>query len=154
TCFSLPAFAGNGDTEKERLKSAGEVMKEVLDVPEGIPQDLLDRAECAVVLPSVKKGALGIGASYGRGAMVCRTGSTFTGPWGSPVMMALEQASIGWQIGGEATDYILLLMNPRAANAVLRSKVKLGADASAAAGPKGRTAQAATDATMRAEILT
>lgn len=154
TFLATPLFAGNGDKEKERLAEAGQVLKEVLDIPEDIPQDLLDKAECVVVLPSVKKGALGIGASYGRGAMVCRTGANFTGPWGAPVMMALEQASIGWQIGGEATDYVLLMMNPRAANAVLRSKVKLGVDASAAAGPKGRSAQAATDATMRAEILT
>src|SRR5205085_8580014 len=124
------------------------------NIPEGIPEDLLDKAECVIVLPSVKKGAIGIGASYGRGAMVCRTGGSFTGPWGAPVMMALEQGSIGWQLGGQATDYVLLMMNPRAANAVLRSKVKLGLDATAAAGPKGRSAQAATDATMRAEILT
>ena len=151
--LSLPAFAA-GKKEQERLQEAGQVMKEVLDIPEGIPKDLLEKAECVVVLPSVKKGAIGIGASYGRGAMVCRTGENFTGSWGAPVMMALEQASIGWQLGGEATDFILLLMSPRSANGVLTSKVKLGADASAAAGPKGRTAEAATDATMRAEILT
>jgi lipid-binding SYLF domain-containing protein len=107
-----------------------------------------------VVLPSVKKFAIGIGGSYGRGAMVCRTGENFTGSWGAPLMMALEEGSVGWQLGGEATDYILLLMSPRSANGVLTSKVKLGADASAAAGPKGRSAAAATDATMRAEILT
>jgi len=152
--LSVPAFAGNGDKEKERLAESGQVLKEILNIPEGIPEDLLDKAECVIVLPSVKKGAIGIGASYGRGAMVCRTGGSFTGPWGAPVMMALEQGSIGWQLGGQATDYVLLMMNPRAANAVLRSKVKLGLDATAAAGPKGRSAQAATDATMRAEILT
>jgi len=151
--LSLPVFAA-GKKEQERLQEAGQVMKEILDIPEGIPKDLLEKAECVVVLPSVKKGAIGIGASYGRGAMVCRTGDNFTGSWGAPVMMALEQASIGWQLGGEATDFILLLMSPRSANGVLTSKVKLGADASAAAGPKGRTAEAATDATMRAEILT
>jgi lipid-binding SYLF domain-containing protein len=151
--FSMPVFAA-AKKEQERLQEAGQVMREVLDIPEGVPKDLLEKAECVVVLPSVKKGAIGIGLSYGRGAMVCRTGENFTGSWGAPVMMALEQGSLGWQLGGEATDFILLLMSPRSANGVLTSKVKLGADASAAAGPKGRTAEAATDATMRAEILT
>ncbi|HUR37098.1 MAG TPA: lipid-binding SYLF domain-containing protein [Terriglobales bacterium] len=147
-----PAFAQ--DKEEDRLQAAGEVMQEILGIPEGIPQELLDKAECIIVLPSVKKLALGIGGSYGRGAMVCRTGANFSGPWSSPVMMALEGGSWGLQIGGEATDFVLLMMNPRAANAVLRSKVKLGANATAAAGPKGRSAQAATDASLRAEILT
>lgn len=151
--LTVPAFA-KGDKERERLEESGSVMKEVLDIPEGIPKDLLAKAECVVVLPSVKKFAIGLGGSYGRGVMVCRTGQHFTGGWGSAVMMALEQGSIGWQIGGQATDFILLLMSPRSAHGVLSSKVKLGADASAAAGPKGRTAEAATDATMRAEILT
>jgi lipid-binding SYLF domain-containing protein len=155
-CVSLiavPAFA-KGDKERERLDEAGTVMKEVINIPEGIPKELLEKAECVVVLPSVKKGAIGIGLSYGRGVMTCRNGANFTGGWGSAVFMALEQGSIGWQLGGEATDFILLLMSPRSARGVLASKVKLGADASAAAGPKGRTAEAATDATMRAEILT
>jgi lipid-binding SYLF domain-containing protein len=154
-CLSLgvPAFAETGDKERERLADSGQAMKEILDIPDGIPGELLDKAECVVVLPSVKKLAFGVGASYGRGAMTCRTGANFTAAWGSPVMMALEGGSIGFQLGGEATDFILLFMNPRAARAVLRSKVKLGADATAAAGPKGRSAHAATDATMRAEIL-
>lgn len=150
--LSLPAFAGK-DKEVERLHEAGTVMKEVLNIPEGIPQGVLDKAECVVVLPSVKKAAFILDASYGRGVMVCRTGEHFTGPWSEPVMMALEGGGIGFQIGGEATDYVLLLMSPKSAKAVLGSKVKLGADASAAAGPKGRSAQAATDASMRAEIL-
>ncbi len=150
----LSSLAVAQDKEEDRLQAAGEVMQEILGVPEGIPQELLDKAECIIVLPSVKKLAVGLGASYGRGAMVCRTGNNYTGPWSAPVMMALEGGSVGWQIGGEATDFVLLLMNPRAANAVLRSKVKLGANATAAAGPKGRSAQAATDASMRAEILT
>jgi SH3 domain-containing YSC84-like protein 1 len=150
---SLPAFAA-GKKEQDRLQESGQVMKEILDIPDGIPKELVQKAECVVVLPSVKKFAIGIGGSYGRGAMVCRTGENFTGSWGAPLMIALEEGSIGWQLGGEATDYILLLMSPRSANAVLTSKVKLGADASAAAGPKGRSAAAATDATMRAEILT
>jgi lipid-binding SYLF domain-containing protein len=150
----LGSLAVAQDKEEDRLTAAGEVMQEILGIPEGIPQDLLDKAECIIVMPSVKKLAVGLGASYGRGAMTCRTGSNFTGPWSTPIMMALEGGSWGLQIGGEATDYVLLLMNPRAANAVLRSKVKLGANATAAAGPKGRSAQAATDASMRAEILT
>lgn len=150
--FTVSAFA-KGDKEKERVQEAGTVLKEVLGIPEGIPQDLLDKAECVVILPSVKKLAFGVGASYGRGVMSCRTGDEFTGPWSSPVMIALEGGSVGFQIGGDATDYILLLMSPRSGHAVLGSKVKLGADATAAAGPKGRAAQAATDASMRAEIL-
>jgi SH3 domain-containing YSC84-like protein 1 len=149
---AIPGFAQ--EKEKERLANAGEVMQEVLKIPEGIPQELLDKAECVIVLPGVKKLALGIGGSYGRGVMTCRTGGNFTGGWGQPVMMALEGGSIGFQIGGQETDFILLMMNPRAARAVLKSKVKLGATASAAAGPKGREASAATDATLRAEILT
>jgi len=150
----LSSMAVAQDKEEDRLQAAGEVMQEILGIPEGIPQELLDKAECIIVLPSVKKLALGLGASYGRGAMICRTGNNYTGPWSAPVMMALEGGSWGLQIGGEATDFVLLLMNPRAANAVLRSKVKLGANATAAAGPKGRSAQAATDASLRAEILT
>jgi lipid-binding SYLF domain-containing protein len=142
------------NNDQKRLENAGEVIKEILDIPDNIPQDLLDKAECVIVYPSVLKLAFGIGASYGRGAMVCRTGDEFKGPWGAPTMMRLEGGSIGFQLGGQATDFVLLVMNKRGANAILSSKVKLGADAAAAAGPKGRNAQAATDATMRAEILT
>lgn len=149
--ISLPARAQ--DKEEQRLNECGTVLKEILDVPDNIPQDLLDKAECVVVIPSVKKGALGVGASYGRGAMTCRTGEKFQGPWSAPSMYALEGLNIGFQIGGEAIDYVLLIMNKRGADSVMRSKVKLGADASATAGPKGRTAAAATDAFMRAEIL-
>jgi lipid-binding SYLF domain-containing protein len=128
-------------------------MQEVLNVPDNIPQELLEKAECVIVIPSVKKLAFGIGASYGRGAMVCRHGEKFHGPWGAPAMYALEGGSIGFQIGGEATDLILLVMNDRGMESILSSKVKLGADASVAAGPKGRDASADTDAWMRAEIL-
>ncbi len=140
--------------EEERVQNAGKVLKEILDIPDDIPQDLLDKAECVIVIPSVMKFAIGIGGSYGRGIMTCRGGEHFTGPWGAPTMMALEGGSIGLQLGGQATDFVLLVMNPRGANAILSSKVKLGADAAAAAGPKGRNAQADTDVTMRAEILT
>jgi SH3 domain-containing YSC84-like protein 1 len=140
--------------ENERVVSAGRVMSEILRIPDNIPSDLLQKAECVIVLPSVLKFAVGIGGSYGRGVMVCRGGDSFSGPWGAPSMIALEGGSFGFQLGGQATDFVLLVMNRRGAQAILSSKVKLGADASAAAGPKGRDAAAATDVTMRAEILT
>jgi SH3 domain-containing YSC84-like protein 1 len=140
--------------EADRVENAGKVMSEILNVPEDIPQDLLDKADCVIVMPSVIKAAFIVGASYGRGVMTCRGGANFRGPWGAPTMMALEGGSFGLQIGGQATDFVLLLMNDRSAKGVLTSKVKLGADASAAAGPKGRDTSAATDATLRAEILT
>jgi len=137
----------------ERVEESGTVMKEILAAPDSIPQSVLDKADCVVVLPSVKKFAIGIGGSYGRGVMTCRGGKDFQGKWGAPTMMALEGASAGLQLGGEATDFILLLMNSRAASGILASKVKLGGDASAAAGPVGRTASAETDVTLRADIL-
>jgi lipid-binding SYLF domain-containing protein len=144
-------FAAN--KEQKRLANSGTVMQEVMRVPDNIPQELLEKAECIVVFPSVLKAAFVVGGDYGRGAMVCRTGEHFNGPWGSPAMYALEGASVGFQLGGQATDLVLLVMNERGASAILESKVKLGADASVAAGPKGRNASADTDATMRAEIL-
>ena len=150
---SLTAFAANDVHEEERVRDAGQVLKEILNIPDNIPQDLLDKAECVVVLPSVKKGAFGIGGSYGRGVMVCRSGEHYKGKWGAPALYALEGVSIGFQLGGEATDFVLLVMNPKGAKSLLSSKVKLGADASAAAGPKGRTAEGATDIVMNAEIL-
>jgi len=147
------AFAADDEREEERVKDAGVVLKEILNIPDDIPQDLLDKAECVIVLPSVKKAAFGVGASYGRGVMVCRSGAHYKGKWGAPALYALEGASIGFQIGGQATDFVLLVMNPKGAESLLYSKVKLGADASAAAGPKGRTAEGATDIVMNAEIL-
>jgi len=147
------AFAANDEKEQERVKDAGEVLKEILNIPDDIPQDLLDKAECVVILPSVLKGAFGVGGSYGRGIMICRGGAHYTGPWGAPALYALEGISIGFQLGGQATDFVLLVMNPKGARSLLSSKVKLGADASAAAGPKGRTAEGATDVVMNAEIL-
>lgn len=140
--------------ELDRLQNSATVLKEILGMPDNIPKDLLDRAECVIVFPSVKKFAVGVGGSYGRGVMSCRGGQTFDGPWGPPAMFALEGGSIGFQLGGQATDFVLLVMNDRGADSVLSSKIKLGADASAAAGPKGRTAGASTDLAMRAEILT
>jgi len=152
---SLPTLAADDKDTKEtdRLENAGSVLEEIVNIPDDIPQDLLDKAECVVVFPSVVKFAIGLGGSYGRGAMVCRSGEHFTGPWGPPSMMALEGGSFGLQLGGQATDFVLLVMNPRGAKSILSSKVKLGADMAAAAGPKGRDAAASTDVTLRAEIL-
>ncbi|OFV94236.1 MAG: hypothetical protein A3F68_08495 [Acidobacteria bacterium RIFCSPLOWO2_12_FULL_54_10] len=146
-------YAVDKAKEEERLENAAVVMEEVMGMPDTIPQDLLDKAECVVVIPSVTKVAIGIGGSYGRGAMACRTGQQFNGPWGAPAMYALEGGSVGFQLGGQSTDLVLLVMNERGADSILRSGVKLGAEVSAVAGPKGREAQAATDAFLRAEIL-
>jgi lipid-binding SYLF domain-containing protein len=139
--------------EADRLEESGTVMKEIMDIPDDIPQDLIDKTECVIIYPSVLKAAFVIGGSYGRGAMTCRTGEHYTGPWSAPSMMALEGGSVGLQIGGQATDFVLLVMNPRGAHSILKSKVKLGGDASVAAGPKGRTASAESDVTLRAEVL-
>ena len=152
-CAFLPSAFADNQKEQERVKESGEVLKEILNIPDDIPQELLDKAECLVILPSVKKGAFGIGGSFGRGIMICRSGERYTGLWGPPAMFALEGINIGFQLGGEATDYVLLVMNPKGARSLLSSKVKLGADASAAAGPKGRSSEAATDVVMNAEIL-
>jgi lipid-binding SYLF domain-containing protein len=141
------------DKEESRVENAGKVFKEILDAPDSIPQDVLDKADCVVILPSVLKFAIGFGGSYGRGVMTCRAGSNFNGRWGPPTMMALEGGSAGLQLGGNATDFVLLLMSPRSATSMLSSKVKLGGDASAAAGPVGRTASAESDVALRAEIL-
>jgi lipid-binding SYLF domain-containing protein len=140
--------------EEDRLRACSTVLKEILHVPDDVPQDLLDKAECVIVFPSVKKIAVGVGGSYGRGAMTCRTGEDYTGPWSAPVLYALEGASIGFQLGGQATDFVLLVMTDRGASSLLTPTVKLGPDASAAAGPKGRTAGASTDVVMQAEMLT
>ena len=140
--------------ESDRLDNCGMVLKEILDIPDDIPSDLLDKAECVIIIPSVLKIAVGFSGSYGKGAMTCRTGEHFTGPWSAPAMMRLEGGGVGFQLGGQATDFVILVMNSRGAKALFKSKVKLGADAAAAAGPKGRDAAAASDATMRAEMLT
>src|SRR5229473_4023547 len=139
--------------EQDRLKHSGEVLQEILNIPDNLPKSILDKSECVIVIPSVKKFAFGIGGNYGRGAMSCRSGQNFTGPWGPPAMVALEGANIGFQLGGQAIDFVLLVVNPKGIDSILKSKVKLGADASAAAGPKGRDAEAATDVLMHAEIL-
>jgi SH3 domain-containing YSC84-like protein 1 len=147
----FPALAQ--DKEQDRVEKAGKVTKEILDAPDSIPQSVLDKADCVVILPSVFKMSFGLGSSYGRGVMTCRGGKTFHGSWGPPTMMALEGVSAGLQFGAQATDFVLLLMSQRSASSILSSKVKLGGDATTAAGPVGRTASAATDVTMQAEIL-
>jgi SH3 domain-containing YSC84-like protein 1 len=149
--IASPVFAQS--KEQDRVANAGQVMKEVLNIPDDIPQSVIDKADCVVVLPSVLKLAFGFGGSYGRGVMTCRTGEDFKGPWGAPTMMALEGGSFGLQLGGQATDFVLLLMSPRSAHSILSSKVKLGGDISAAAGPVGRNVSAETDVAMRAEIF-
>ena len=151
--LTCPTFAANESREQKRLEACGHVFKEIMDIPDGIPKDLLNRAECVIVIPSVLKFAIGVGGDFGRGAITCRTGEHFTGHWSSPALFALEGANIGFQLGGQATDFVLLVMNPKGANSIMSSKVKLGADASAAAGPKGRSAAADTDVVMKAEIL-
>lgn len=147
----LPANAQKD--ENKRINKSGDVMVEILNIPDDIPADTLDKAECVIVLPSVVKFAIGFGGSYGRGVMSCRSGKGFTGPWSAPSMMALEGGSFGLQLGGQATDFVLLVMNRRGADSILSSEVKLGGDMAAAAGPVGRSAAASTDASMRAEIL-
>jgi lipid-binding SYLF domain-containing protein len=151
---SRPTQADDQSKWNDRIENSGMVVKEILNVPDDIPQDLIDKADCVIVYPSVLKAAFGIGASYGRGLMTCRSGEDFRGHWSAPSMMALEGGSIGFQLGAQATDFVLLVMNERGAGSILSAKVKLGGDASAAAGPKGRDLSAATDVTMRAEILT
>ena len=151
--FAAPPPAADKEKDVERMENAGTVIDEILNVPDDIPQDLLDKARCVVVLPSVLKAAFVVGGSYGRGVMICRTGPDYKGPWGSPALYALEGGSVGFQIGGQATDFVILVMNDRGASSLLKSKVKLGADAAVAAGPKGRDASANTDAYMRAEML-
>ncbi len=153
-CFVMTlASPGAANKEEGRLENSGVVLEEVLGVPDNIPQELLDKAECVIVIPSMVKVAIGLGGNYGRGAMVCRTGPDFAGPWGAPAMYALDGGSVGLQLGAQATDLVLLVMNRRGVDALLGSTVKLGGSASAAAGPKGRDVGAATDVTMRAEIL-
>ncbi len=155
-CCALAAMtvqAKAQDDKVKRLENAGTVMQEILNVPDDVPQEVLDKAECVIVIPSMTKVALGVGGSYGRGAMVCRTGKNHDGAWGAPAMYAMEGGSFGLQLGAEATDVVLMVMNPHGVEALLGSKVKLGGEATAAAGPKGRHVEASTDASMRAEIL-
>jgi|HubBroStandDraft_6_1064221.scaffolds.fasta_scaffold00196_23 lipid-binding SYLF domain-containing protein len=150
----LASRADDTTKDEDRIRTAGQVVKEIMNIPDNIPQSLIDKADCVIVYPSVLKAAFIVGASYGRGVMTCRSGDEFNGPWSAPSMMALEGASFGLQAGGQATDFVLLVMNSQGANGILSSKVKIGGDASAAIGPVGRNAAADTDVTLRAEILT
>jgi lipid-binding SYLF domain-containing protein len=154
SCSPSSTRADDRSKDEDRLQNSGQVTKELINIPDNIPQKLLNKADCVVVFPSVLKAAFIVGGGYGRGAMTCRSGENFRGPWSAPTMMALEGGSYGLQIGGQATDFVLLVMNRRGANAILSSKVKLGTDATVAVGPFGRDAEADTDATFRAEILT
>lgn len=156
TLFVPTALRADDDTTKDedRIKNAGQVVKEIMNIPDDIPQSIIDKADCVIVFPSVLKAAFIVGASYGRGVMTCRRGDNFNGPWGAPSMMALEGASFGFQAGAQATDFVLLVMNEDGAKGILASKVKIGGDASAAIGPVGRNASAETDVTLRAQILT
>ena len=153
-CQSEGKDESKGSTERERVKESGQVLKEILDMPDkGIPGSVLDGSKCVIVLPSVKKVAIGIGGTYGRGVMTCRTGADYKGPWSAPIMMASSGGNVGFQIGGEATDFVILVLNDQGARSILKNKVKLGADASIAAGPVGRTAEASTNASMQAQML-
>jgi lipid-binding SYLF domain-containing protein len=152
--FTPTARADDTTKDEDRIRNAGQVVKEIMNIPDNIPQSLIDKADCVIVFPSVLKAAFIVGASYGRGVMTCRRGDEFNGPWSAPSMMALEGASFGFQAGGQATDFVLLVMNDQGANGILSSKVKIGGDASAAIGPVGRNAAADTDVTLRAQILT
>ena len=154
-CLLLPslALAADQTREQKRLEASGRVLKEILNIPDGIPKALLDKAECVIVIPTMLKFAIGVGGDFGRGAVTCRTGEHFTGHWSAPALVALEGGNVGFQLGGQATDFVLLVMNPKGADSILTSKVKLGADAAAAAGPKGRDAAADTDIVMKAEVL-
>lgn len=151
-CVALPGLAQ--DKEQQRLTDSYNVLHEILGMPDkGIPRDLLNKSECVIVVPSMKKAAFIVGASYGRGVMLCRGGENFRGPWSTPALFALEGASFGLQAGGSGTDYVILVMNEKGARSVMSSKVKLGGDASVAAGPVGRTTTAETDIVMNAEML-
>jgi len=150
----LPVVAADKEEKvDDRILEAANVMKEILNMPDGIPKDLLNKANCLVIYPSVKKAAFIVGGSYGRGLITCRKGVDFSHSWSAPAMFALEGGSFGFQIGAEATDFVLLVMNESGARSVMSSKVKLGGDASIAAGPVGRAASAETDVVMNAEIL-
>ena len=152
-CALMPLLAIAQEHEQERITQSGDVLKELLNGPNGIPINLLNKAECLVILPSVKKAGFIIAGEYGRGVMTCRGGHDFTGPWSAPIMMQSSGGSVGFQAGGQATDFVILVMNDKGARAVMNGRAKLGGDASVAAGPVGRDAEAATTATMSAELL-
>jgi SH3 domain-containing YSC84-like protein 1 len=146
-----PMFAQK--KEEERLSNSATVLREIL-VDQGLPTSIVDQADCIVVFPSVKKVAIGIGGSYGRGVLVCRNGAKMDGDWGAPAMYRLDQASIGVQLGSTATDFVLVVMNHTGAEQILNGKTKLGANAAAAAGPTGAQAVGYNAASMKVDVLT
>ena len=150
---SVLAWTADNETQDARVKAAGDVLQELLNDPNGIPMNILNKADCVIILPSVKKAGFIVGGEYGRGAMTCRSGENFRGRWSAPIMMQSSGGSVGLQAGGQATDFVVLVMNDKGAHAVMNGKAKLGADASVAAGPVGRDAEAATNASMSAEML-
>ena len=147
------AIAEDNNKEQERVEESGNVMKELVNSPSGVPISVLNKSECVIVLPSVKKAGFIVAGSYGRGVMTCRGGDNFDGPWSAPTMMQSSGGSFGLQAGGQATDFVVLVMNDKGARALMKGKAKLGADASIAAGPVGRDAEASTNAAMSAEML-
>src|SRR6185369_7032492 len=154
-CLFAPILArgADDDTEQARIKSSGEVLKELMNGPSGIPLSILNKSECVIILSSVKKAGFIVGAEYGRGVMTCRSGQNFDGQWSAPIMMQSSGGSFGLQAGGQSTDFVVLVMNDKGARAIMHGKAKLGADASIAAGPVGREAEAATNAGMNAQML-
>ena len=155
-CLLIPISAVAADdasTEQARVKSAGDALDELVTKENGIPTGLLNKSECVIILPSTKKVGFIIAGQYGRGLMSCRTGEKFDGPWSAPIMMKSSGGSVGFQAGGQATDFVILVLNDKGARALMKGKAKLGADASIAAGPVGKEAEAATNAAMSAEML-
>src|SRR6202034_3315888 len=147
-----PMFAQK--KEAERLDNSATVVRELLVGSSGLPTSILDQADCVVIFPSVKKVAVGIGGSYGRGVLICRNGGEMNGDWGAPAMYKLDQGSIGVQLGSTATDFVLVVMNHKGAEQILHGKTKLGADAAAAAGPTGASAVGYNAASMHVDVLT
>ena len=152
TLYSASLLARAEDVS-DRVTAAAQVFKELANSKEGIPKSVLDKAECVIILPGVKKGGFIVGGQYGKGLMSCRSGANFNGKWGAPIMMQSSGGSFGLQAGGEATDFIILVMNDDGAHSVMKGRAKLGADASIAAGPMGRDAEASTTGTMQAQML-
>jgi lipid-binding SYLF domain-containing protein len=150
----VSAWADTGEKEKERITQSANVVKDIFNAPDkGIPLSVLDGTKCVIVIPDLKKAAFIIGGDYGRGLMTCRTGNDFKGPWSAPIMMASGGGDIGFQLGVEGTDVVILVLNDDGARSLTKSKVQLGAEASVAAGPVGRTAEASTNAQMKAQML-
>lgn len=148
------AWGDSGEKERDRITASANVVKDIFNAPDkGIPLDVMDGTKCVVVIPDLKKAAFIVGGDYGRGVMTCRTGDDFKGPWSAPIMMASGGADIGFQLGVEGTDVVILVLNDDGARSIVKSKVKLGAEFSVAAGPVGRTGEASTNEQMKAQML-